>query len=848
VRRRPRSGPGRPAHPILTLALAVPLALAVLAILPSGARADGGLTMTARALLGGHVRLGGWFGIAVDAANTGPAVTGELRILGGTDGRTRFSQPAELATGSRKQFLLFAQPNASTMDASPTVELVSDGKVLASAKLSISFTDTSTTTIGVLAGSPGKLVNQLGLLPSGGSTSAIVTLTAADLPERVQPWTMLDALVWQDVDASSLSTAQLAALRTWVASGGRLVIVGGTAGPAELSAIPDDLLPYRPTATLDIDPSVLNSVLGAVPSGGSTLPALAGTLAHGRALATSGDRTVAGDMAYGAGSVTLIGFDPTTSLLTQGDQSSTALWRRLLPTAPVSVPMIDDSTVVGVASSLPSSALPATGGLLALLIAYILLVGPANYVVLRVLDRREWAWVTVPVLIATFTVAAFGIGVAARGSDVVLHQVAIVSGSQGTDQATAQAWTTIFSPSRGSFQVRATGDTLLSAPISSAMMTGGSSSALDVLEGDPTRIRDMPVGYGSVQTLRSDGTTSGPVIDADLRLDGSVIKGTVTNRSTTALTDVAIVLGNSVAKLGGLGAGASAAVNLTLTTLDMNNFMMLSDRLFGQIWDSSGNAAARRVYERHSIIDQLTNNAAGITFQGAFGGGGVVSGGGFANGPIQMAMPMGNVTTFVSNSATLLAWGTDPVLALSVDGVQASQSADVLYQVPLRVAVRGPVRFFGDLLPGTVTSMTATGFSKDPTTLWMDTGTMTMSYRPMTFDGTLTPSKVTIAETSGGVTSMPPGTPSNAPVGSRCTPGTAGCLTSSSLVPDVDVYDVRAAQWVELGSLAVSAPYTLPDPGRWVDPRTGEVQVRFQNQGHGQLGFQFLIAVEGSVQ
>jgi len=33
-----------------------------------------------------------------------------------------------------------------------------------------------------------------------------------------------------------------------------------------------------------------------------------------------------------------------------------------------------------------------------------------------------------------------------------------------------------------------------------------------------------------------------------------------------------------------------------------------------------------------------------------------------------------------------------------------------------------------------------------------------------------------------------------------------------------------------------------------VDPTTGEVQVRFTNQSHDQLGFGFQIAVEGSVQ
>ena len=48
-----------------------------------------------------------------------------------------------------------------------------------------------------------------------------------------------------------------------------------------------------------------------------------------------------------------------------------------------------------------------------LLGAYILLIGPINYLVLRRLDRREWAWVTMPVLIVVFAVGAYGFGIAA---------------------------------------------------------------------------------------------------------------------------------------------------------------------------------------------------------------------------------------------------------------------------------------------------------------------------------------------------------------------------------------------------------------------------------------------------
>ena len=96
-------------------------------------------------------------------------------------------------------------------------------------------------------------------------------------------------------------------------------------------------------------------------------------------------------------------------------------------------------------------ALPPIQGLIALLGAYILLIGPINYLVLKRLDRREWAWVTMPALIVAFAVAAYGFGSLLRGSEVIVNEVAIVRGAPGATEGTAQAYLGVFSPSRGTY-------------------------------------------------------------------------------------------------------------------------------------------------------------------------------------------------------------------------------------------------------------------------------------------------------------------------------------------------------------------------------------------------------------
>ncbi|MEA2675392.1 MAG: hypothetical protein QOI92_2584, partial [Chloroflexota bacterium] len=420
----------------VALRLASVLAIVALAAGPlalAGAAA-GPLTMDARMLLQGHARAGAWAAIQVDLKNDGPPIQGELRVAAGSQSNARYAMTVTLPTGSHQLYVLHIQPPA--FGRSVKVDLVQNEQVVTSATVAYLIHDATQLIVGVLAERPAAIVSQIHL-PAGatGGAAVVVPLTVADLPERAEGWAVLDRLVWQDVDSNQLTPLQLDALRRWIAAGGRLVIVGGSAGIGTLSAFPDDLLPYRPTATLDLDPVQLISLTGPLPDGAATLPAMGGSLAHGRALASSGDRTVAAELAYGSGRVTLLGFDPTTKWL--GDSKAIdALWRSVLPDR-LGDPglLIDDSQLVQAVYQLPLLQLPPTSGLLVIIVAYIVIIGPINYLVLKRLDRRELAWITMPVLVGTFALAAFGYGSFLRGTDVVVNEVAIVRGAPDATEA-----------------------------------------------------------------------------------------------------------------------------------------------------------------------------------------------------------------------------------------------------------------------------------------------------------------------------------------------------------------------------------------------------------------------------
>ncbi|HEY6058638.1 MAG TPA: hypothetical protein VIV06_11430, partial [Candidatus Limnocylindrales bacterium] len=288
-----------------------------------------GPTLEAHALLQGHARVGAWMAIEATLSNDSEPVTGELRLAGGTQGRTRFGTPVDLPTGSRKTYTLYVQPPA--FGQSLEVTLASDAGIVARAKVAFTVHDPTQLLAGVVAEHAAAIAGGIHLLPSAsGQGAALVALDPADLPGRVEAWAPLDRIVWQDVDTSSLTPEQLEALRGWLAAGGRLTIAGGTSGPSELSGLPDDLLPFRPTATIDVPPESLAGLLGGLPTDASAIPGLAGGLVHGRALATVGDRVVAAEMSYGSGSIAIVGFDPTVGWVGR-TEAADRIWRRFLP-------------------------------------------------------------------------------------------------------------------------------------------------------------------------------------------------------------------------------------------------------------------------------------------------------------------------------------------------------------------------------------------------------------------------------------------------------------------------------------------------------------------------------------
>lgn len=534
-------------------ALALALAFVALVAVTPPAGAAGEISITARGLMGGRFTVGTWAAVSVSLANDGSPVTGSLVAPSGA-GEVR--RVVELPAGSRKEVVLYIRPDAFTREV--TVSFVTDAARV-SAVASLIGLDGSMPAIALVGDDHGALRTQLTERDLfAGSTPFDVA--AVDLPDRPEPISGIDVLVWAD-DSTGLRETQRRTIERWVAGGGQLVVLGGPDWQARSAAFAE-LLPVRDLAAVDdAELAPLAELAGELPAGVTTATVTTGTLVDGARVLLTGDDEVPlmAMRPEGSGRVTWIAADLAAAGFNAWEAGG-AVWGRLLGTN--RSPFFGDSTgteeavaLTGALARLPALDVPPAELLLAVLAGYILLIGPISFLVLRRVDRRELAWVTAPVLVLVFSAGSFGIGSALKGSQIIVNQVSIIRSVAGGSAASVTTWAGVFSPTRATYDLSVGGDALLAAV---STRGDGATLPLPTEQGDPARLRGLAVNVLEMQAVRADTLIAhDPPLSLVWSIVDSRISGTVTNVSGEPLSDVAVVTTSTGEMIGDLAAGES---------------------------------------------------------------------------------------------------------------------------------------------------------------------------------------------------------------------------------------------------------------------------------------------------
>jgi hypothetical protein len=664
INRTGHSGAKRLAVPLAVPLAGISLLLMALLLPATPVSAASSIQIEARALVGGRYAVGGWMAISVTLVNEGEPTDGTLTATTDAGAVQRF---VEMPAGARKVVMLYLQPEAfqrqvtvQYQEPNGTVAAVVETRVLEQASSQFA-------TVGDGAGTLRPQLSSAGEV----GLPAPISLTLADLPERSEPLEGLSAIVWAD-DSSALNEAQRRSLERWVGNGGQLVIVGGPDWQARTAAF-TEILPLTDVSAVDAVPqAALASWSGAVAPPIDTATISTGTLRDdARGVVRAEDGTILASMrTIGAGRVVLVGTDLATDAY-RGWEGSSRLWARLLPTNGFleqffgGFPAEESQNAMGTAlSNLPSLEVPPAELLLIVIVAYILLIGPISYVVLRRIDRRELAWVTAPLLVVIFTACSFGIGSSMKGTEVIVNQISLIRSSGAGGAATVETYAGIFSPDRATYDLTVDDDALM-AKLRRIGFDGTQTSASDVIveQGNPAHLRGLSVGVFGFEAVRADAIVERePVLSVSWRTEDGVLTGTVTNEGTLPVQDLAYVSSSGGDLIQAeLGAGESA--EFTVETTNFNG-SSASDQVYGFGGFDTADEDQRQILIRRQVIDALVG----------FGG----------------FMPGIELGTSGSRGPYLIGWRDEPgPLPVLLDGLEAKRYAHSVEVISVRPTI-GP--------------------------------------------------------------------------------------------------------------------------------------------------------------
>lgn len=388
-------------------------------------------------------------------------------------------------------------------------------------------------------------LHYLGLLqrPDGEGRAKAINLKPGRFPDRAQALFHLDAIFVGDYDLSTLSPGQVQALGAWVREGGSLVLSGGTAYRGNYSALPRDLRPVEVLGSREVQEITPLEGLAGVPLESYRPFSLdtAKVLPGGEALVSRGDDPVIVYFPAGKGRVIYTAFDLTREPAASW-QGNKEMWENLLlsPEVRYAFPEYRLPWILG---NMVSLGFPSLGWLLLLLVTYAVALGPVNYLVLKKIDRREWAWLTVPLLVLLFSVGIFCYNYYYKGGAVTLNTISIID-LRG-EGAEARHFAGLFAPHRGDFSLVVQGDPGINYlgqhhPVGMEPYTGARVFYLG--DTGDTVVEFPNLGMWSMRCISFQEEVPGfGTLQGELQVRGDSIVGHVINQTILPLEDLMLI-------------------------------------------------------------------------------------------------------------------------------------------------------------------------------------------------------------------------------------------------------------------------------------------------------------------
>ena len=143
-------------------------------------------------------------------------------------------------------------------------------------------------------------------------------------------------------------------------------------------------------------------------------------------------------------------------------------------------------------------------------------------------------------------------------------------------------------------------------------------------------------------------------------------------------------------------------------------------------------------------------------------------------------------------------------------------------------------------------------FNRDATSVNFGRGSVTLAYRPVGFEGQITPSQLTIGLNFGekGLSVSPEPIKPLASIPPTCEPSATDPCKPAVIdnLAEVELFDVQKGTWMRMPRFQSGSQYVVDSPASYVDPTSGTVLVRFINDSSDGVGFSVDVSISGDIE
>jgi hypothetical protein len=543
---------------IKRLAAFLVLMMVIAGFAPPQQNSSGTLEMTVEAGYAGSFRQNEWLPLYIRLNNNGNAVEGRVVVRPETSNgavNNTYSLPITLPEGARQSAFLYVTANNFAREL--RIEVISNsGEILLVKPVLVRAMDTGDQLHVVITQNASGTID-LTRVHDGGYAGLQANWRIDNLPDQAVGLDSINTILFSDVDTGTLSSLQRAAISDWVAQGGHLIVTGGTNWQSTASGL-SELLPFIPDNSRTV--SNLAPIrdwlrTNEAPLDEQTVIATGQLQSSARAMvALEDDTPLLARRIYGEGTVDYLVADPN-ALPLRGWDALPDFWMTLATTVdpePGWAHGINEWEGANQAVNiLPGvNLLPDILPLCGFLALYIGLIGPLNYIILNRINRREYAWITIPVLIITFSALAWFFGSNLRGTEVTISNLTVVQSWPETDRARTNAVIGLLSPRRDQYSFSAIDSGFLRplpVTLTGGTLFGGNVQVSTTIEQtDRFRAAEFPIDASFVAAFHRESTIPAPAISGQVSLfyDGrqQVMRGSVRNDTDAPLNDPTILV------------------------------------------------------------------------------------------------------------------------------------------------------------------------------------------------------------------------------------------------------------------------------------------------------------------